>query len=227
MALSPQIVTYVDSSNQKLTVVDITTYGGANPTRAQVGNVVLVYSATSKGDVVRQALPIDLDYQVDKKYEITISDAIYLKIAFIISDVWIAGSYAEGQIVLKDTTSEFYRALTATSNILSHADWELLDLTDSVDLRKFGEFNGVTFVDYMDGGDVLFASEIDVFSNIAKYEKDKSNIQADCNCNKGCKIDLYEKIRLLYEGILYHNVNSERQEMFEYLLALKRKMNGN
>lgn len=214
-----------DSSNQQVTITDSTTsYVTA---RADVGITALVFSATSKGDIAREAtISTGADYGDASVWQITISDAVYLKVVLISADDWVDAVYTPNDIVYYPTTDKFYVNILDTTPLTSANPsnatyWRVLDLTVSQDIRLLVDWNGTSRVD----GDNLaeIASTVQTFANIAKYEQNLTNTLAICSCFNGCVLEDYEKIRLLYEGIIHNSDDEESQEMYELALELTKR----
>lgn len=216
MAVTAALTISANSSNQTLNVVNTTSYDVSPDTIAELGTIVIMTSLTSKGNVMRLVPPTNGNYQGDTTYSLVVVDAVKLKVELFVTEKWSAGAYAEDDIVIEGGQNKFYRATTATSNILSHADWEELDLTVSQDLRKFDTLSIGNLVDS--------AATTQGLANIAKYVQNLTNTQELATCYQNCEVSEYEKIRLLYEGIVHNTDNDERQLMFEQLLELKKQI---
>jgi len=223
MALNVIIQDEVDELNQKLIITDATdNYGvGGEPARSSLALVCLVYSLTSKGNIVQLASQ-NGTYLTSDVFEVTIRDAVNVLIGFSYIREWTATNIGVNNVRYYNDGGniKFYYV----SNILGSQSedpsvsgrWTLIPMTSSQDFRRLGNFINNSYL----GATGAYQA----FSFNGKYRRLALNpynlrlIEKGCECFKPCSVMEDELIQLYYEGIRYNDDKVKAQIIYEEML---------
>lgn len=190
----------ISSDRLTATMVDGTTYGGANPTRASVGCYVIVQKMNSDStvDSTITATGDDADPQTDSSWEFSIPADGWFRVLFIAPEDYSAGTtYALYDCAQDPATSIVYRSKQAgnVGNALSNTTyWEVV--TALVALNE-GEANESVNLNSTVFDFILSPNSEWAYSNVIE-EASEECCSVDCSLEQ---LFLYIRLAALLDGL--------------------------